>query len=79
MFHVYTHSLLKETYTHMKEAYKREWPYISRTAQKVSWNPSGGEPVHWKPADIDPGSINVQIQNYTFSRVGGTNQNRECI
>ena len=26
--------------------------------RKASWNPEGVEPVHWKSADIHPGSLN---------------------
>jgi len=25
----------------------------------VLWNPAGSDPVHWKPADIDPDSLIV--------------------
>ena len=27
------------------------------TARKASWNPTGVDPIHWKPADIDPGLL----------------------
>jgi len=36
----------------------------SHTARKAPWNPVGVEPVHRKPADINPGSLKwVQIRN----------------
>jgi len=45
------------------------------SARKVSWNAAGVEFIHWKPADIDPGSlIGAQIQNNTRFRVVGTKQ-----
>jgi len=27
------------------------------TSRKASWNPAGVDPIHWKPVDIDPGSL----------------------
>ena len=42
--------------------------YPSKSARKASWNPAGVEPVHRKPADINPGSLKwVKISMY-FSR-----------
>ena len=36
-------------------------------ARKPSWKPAGIEPIHWKPVDMNPGSLMmVRIQN-TFS------------
>jgi len=50
------------------------------TARKASWNSLRVEPVHWKPMDIDPGSlVVVQIQNSTEFGVGGTNEPTGCV
>jgi len=33
-------------------------------ARKAAWNPAGVEPIYWKPADINPGSLKwVQLGN----------------
>jgi len=35
-----------------------------------SWNPAGVEPVHWKPADINPGSLKwAKIGKYFSSEL----------
>jgi len=35
-------------------------PCLCYTAgAKASWNPACVEPIHWKPVDIDPGSLNL--------------------
>jgi len=46
----------------------------SLAARKASSNPAGVEPVHWKPADINPGSLKwVQIRNAREFGDNGTN------
>ena len=41
-----------------------------RTARKASWNPAGIEPVHWKPADINPSSLKwVKIKVHVSSEL----------
>jgi len=32
-------------------------PFPVYTTRKPSWNPVGVEPIHRKPADIEPGSL----------------------
>jgi len=32
-------------------------PVLDVPTRKVSWNPAGVEPVHWKPVDVDPGTL----------------------
>jgi len=39
-------------------------------ARKASWNPAGIETVHWKPADINPGSLKwVKIKMHLSSEL----------
>jgi len=49
-------------------------------ALQTSCNPSGVEPIHWKPTDIDPGSLiygtNWKVGSF---RLKGTNQTNGCI
>jgi len=48
-------------------------------ALQTSCNPSGVEPIHWKPTDIDPSSLiygtNWKVGSF---RLNGTNQTKMC-
>jgi len=53
---------------------------LCSSERNASWNPAEVEPIHWKPADINPGSLN----SGTNRKVGqfwvdGTNQTKGCI
>jgi len=44
------------------------WVFLA--ARKASWNPAGVEPVHWKPADINPGALKwVKIKMHVSSEL----------
>ena len=50
---------------------------LAHTALKAPWNPAGVEPIYYKPADIDPGSLKwVKIKVTRFVRDDGTNSNK---
>ena len=54
--HLHTHEYIYISYIHIVI-------FSSQPTRKSPWNPAGVEPVHLKPADIDPGSLIVeQIQ-----------------
>jgi len=45
------------------------------SARQTAWNPVGVEPIHWKPADINPGSLTwVTKRIALYFRANGTNQ-----
>jgi len=49
-------------YSHVRTNTKkklRNVMWCDVTARKDSWYPAGVEPIHWNPADIDRGSLNV--------------------
>jgi len=44
---------------------RRDSGHARQFARKSSWNPAGVESVHWKPADINSGSLKlVEITKY---------------
>ena len=53
---------------------------VMYAARKASWNPAGVEPIHWIPADINPGSLKwVQMGNAREFGANGINHKKGCI
>ena len=49
---------------------KHLYSQLQIATRKASWNPAGVEPVHWKQADIDPGSLKwAKIGEYISSEL----------
>jgi len=49
---------------------KHLYSQLQTATRKASWNPAGVEPVHWKQADIDPGSLKwAKIGEYISSEL----------
>ena len=54
--------------------------YLLDCARKASWNPTGVEPIHYKPANIDPGTLSSGTnRKVRLFRIHGTNQTKGCI